>query len=139
MPYTAPTVADFKARYPEFGPVPEPLLELVLNEAIATVGDGWHEDDRAKAQSLLAAHTLVMEGEPQRSTTIANGGTANAGNVGPILEMQDRDVRVKFANRLDSTSENSGLGDIGQSYMQSHYGREYYLLMLRNVDSVAVT
>lgn len=139
MPYTEPTVTTFKARYPEFSAVQNELVILVLNEAIVTVGDGWHEDDLAKAQSLLAAHSLVMEGEPQRSNAINNGGTANPGNVGPIIEMQDRDVRVKFANRLEITSGNSGLGDISQQYMQTQYGREYYLILCRNCDSVAVT
>lgn len=139
MAYIEPTVETFKARYPEFSAVPNTLVNLVLNEAFVTVGDGWHEDDRAKAQSLLVAHSLAMEGEPQRSNALNSGGSSNPINVGPVVEMQDRDVRVKFANTLETTGRNSKLGDISQGYMQSHYGKEYYLLMCRNVDAVAVT
>mgnify|MGYP000574941932 CR=1 FL=1 len=138
MSYTPPTVTTFKARYPEFSVVQNELVKLVLDEAIAAVGDCWLEKDRAKAQSLLAAHTLVMEGEPQRSTQLANGGAVNSAALGSILELQDRDVKVKFADKSKDISENSGLGDIAKDYMQSPYGKEYYLLMGRNVPSMVV-
>lgn len=138
MSYTAPTVTTFKARYPEFAVVGNELLKLVLDESIAAVGDCWLERDRAKAQSLLTAHTLSMEGEPSRSVQIANGGTVNGATVGTILEMQDRDVRVKFSDKSKDISENSRLGDIAKSYMLTSYGKEYYLLMGRNVTSMVV-
>jgi hypothetical protein len=138
MSYTMPTVTTFKARYPEFGVVQNELVQLVLDEAIATVGDCWLEKDRAKAQMLLAAHTLVMEGEPQRSTQLANGGTVNSAAIGQILELQDRDVKVKFSDKSQDVAQNSGLGDIARSYMLTPYGKEYYLILGRNVASVVV-
>lgn len=138
MSYTQPTVSTFKIRYPEFEIVNNELVTLVLGEAISAVGDGWLEKDRAKAQMLLAAHTLAMEGEPQRSNSMTNGGVANSPAIGQVIEMQDRDVKVKVSDKQAQISENSGLGEIGKGLMQTPYGKEYYLLLRRNTPSMCV-
>jgi len=138
MSYTQPTVSIFKIRHPEFANVNNELVSLVLNEAVSTVGDGWLEKDRAKAQMLLAAHTLAMEGEPQRSNSLSNGGVANSPALGQVIEMQDRDVKVKVSDKQQQVSENSSLGEIGKGFMQTSYGREYYLLLRRNAPSMCV-
>jgi len=138
MPYIEPTASTFSIRYPEFACVDDALIQMILNDAISSVGDCWLEKDRAKAQMLLAAHTLSLEGEPQRSLAIENGGAVNNQSVGAIIEMQDRDVRVKFSDKQEQVAENSTLGAIGQGYMQTQYGKEYYLLLRRNAPSMMV-
>lgn len=127
MAYTEPTFATFKARYPEFAPVSDDLVTLVLQEAIAQVGDTWVEKDRARAQMLLAAHTLTMEGEPGRTTT----GQGSAGT-GPIKRDKVGDVETEFAT---PTASNSSSGLSG--YLLTAYGKAFLDLMRRNFPAVA--
>lgn len=133
MAYAEPSVTTFKARFPEFFNVSNELIELVLSECVASVGSNFLERDRAAAQLYLAAHKLTMEGEPARSNSIANGSTAVSAAAGPIIEMRDRDVSVKFAENADTTG---GQGALTNAYNRTQYGREYLLLVSRNVASV---
>lgn len=123
MSYVQPTAIVFKARFPEFTVVADVLVNLVLDEAIVQVGETWLERDRARAQMLLAAHTLTMEGEPQRSTS----GNGAAGS-GLMVSRSVGDVSVTFAN----TSSASATGNGG-----SHYGKEFDRLMRKNFPPVA--
>lgn len=128
MAYVAPTPTTFKARFPEFVPVSDSLVGLVLAEAIAQVGETWLERDRARAQMLLAAHTLTMEGEPGRSTS-GQGSAAT----GAVKRRKVGDVEVEFAG---SGSGSGGSGATG--FAASTYGQEYMSLMRRNFPAVAV-
>lgn len=128
MAYTAPTATTFKARYPEFAPVSDALIGLVLAETFDEVGDTWLERDRARAQMLLAAHKLTLEGEPKRSTA----GTGAALN-GAVKRHKVGDVEVEFAGVDISDSDTSRLG-----YGLTVYGREFAALMRKNFPAVAV-
>lgn len=123
------TPATFKARYPEFASVSDTLIQLMIDDAVAEVGDTWVEKDRARAQMLLVAHWLTMEGEPGRSET----GQGTAGT-GPIKRDKVGDVETEFATPSASASQSAGSG----TYMQTAYGREYLALMRRNFPAVAV-
>lgn len=128
MAYVAPTATTFKARFAEFADVSDVLIGLVLQEAFDDVGDTWLERDRARAQMLLAAHKLVMEGEPERTTTgqgIAGTGTIKRDKVG--------DVETEFAGVTQSAGDSSALG-----YGLSNYGREFAALMRKNFPAIAV-
>lgn len=138
MAYIEPTAETFKIRFPEFGVVDSALVDLVLQDAFSAVGDNWLEKDRARGQMLLTAHMLTMEGEPSRSTSIANGETVNSAAAGPMIELQDRDVKVKLSDTSQQISEYSRLGDVSKAYMTNIYGREYYLLLGRNAPSMVV-
>jgi len=138
MPYVQPTVSIFKIRYPEFEVVNNELVELVLAESILAVGECWLEKDRAKAQMLLSAHTLAMEGEPARSNALQTGGVVNSPSAGQMIELQDRDVKVKLSDKQAQIAENSGLGEQGKRFMQTTYGGEYYQLLRRNSSSMIV-
>lgn len=128
MAYVPPTAETFKARYPEFASVPDSLITLVLQEAIDEVGDTWVERDRAKAQMLLAAHKLTLEGEPARSKT--GKGT---GNTGPIKRRKVGDVETEYAG----ASTGGASGASGQ-YAGSVYGVQYWNLLKLNFPSPAV-
>lgn len=122
MPYVAPTATTFKARFPEFCDVSNGLIDLVLAEAIAQVGDTWLERDRARAQMLLAAHTLTLEGEPDRTTS----GASSAGT-GTLKRRKVGDVEVEF------TGVGGGAGASGGSgFASTTYGVEYMRLMRVN-------
>ncbi len=128
MPYVAPTASTFKARYPEFDAVSDVLIGLVLQEAFDEVGDTWLERDRARAQMLLTAHKLTMEGEPDRTTT----GQGTAGT-GAIKRDKVGDVETEFAGVTTSAGDSSALG-----YGLTTYGREFAALMRKNFPAIAV-
>jgi len=128
MAYTQPTAATFKARYPEFVPVSDALVTLVLQEAIDQVGDTWLERDRARAQMLLAAHNLTMEGEPGRSVS----GQGSAGT-GTVRRRKVGDVEVEFA----TPGSNVG-GFAATGYGATTYGQQFLALLKLNFPSPLV-
>lgn len=138
MSYSEPTIPLFKLRFPEFECVNNELVELVLADAISDVGDGWDDKDRARGQLLLAAHTLALEGEPARSRALDEGRTPNSPAAGQMIELQDRDVRVELSDKESNIAGSSNLGDLGRSYMQTPYGKDYYQLLKRNTGSFCV-
>lgn len=130
MAYQTPTPATFKARYPEFTAVSDALVQLVLDDAIGDVGDTWLEKDRARAQMLLAAHVLTMEGEPGRTENGSSGATAGTGIV-----KRDKvgDVETEFATPSSSGSGGSALS----AYARTFYGQQYLELLRKNFPAVA--
>lgn len=133
MAYTEPTAGTFKARYPEFAPVSNDLITLVLQEAISQVGDTWVEKDRARAQMLLAAHTLTMEGEPGRTTT----GQGSAGT-GPIKRDKVGDVETEYQNAAERYGSGVNYVNSAAGYESTEYGRRYLALLKLNFPAVAV-
>lgn len=127
MAYVAPTATTFKARYPEFAPVSDALVGMILDEAIVQVGDTWLERDRARAQMLLAAHMLTVEGEPGRTTT----GQSSAGT-GIMTSRSVGDVSVSFAAPGASLA-----GSLAGAYSGSSYGIQFATLMRQNFPAVA--
>lgn len=140
MPYTPPTPEIFKVRFPEFEPVADGLLALVLDEAIGDIGDTWVERDRARAQMYLTAHLLAMEGEPGRSQGIAAGeGSGNFAVTGAVKREKVGDVEVEYAGVSSSSGGGSGSSSsLSASYGATSYGRLYLELMRRNFPAVAV-
>lgn len=118
------TSFQLKTRFPEFTPVSDALLDIVLAETSAEIGDAWAEGDRARAQMLLAAHRLSLEGEPGRTLT-GQGAAA----VGMVKRDKVGDVETEFATPTDA-----GVGGYGLTA----YGREYRILLARNFPAIAV-
>lgn len=137
MVYEAPTVASFKARYPEFEPVDAGLLQLVLGDAIAQVGDTWLEMDRARAQMLLTAHFLTIEGEPARSQAIASGG-ASGGYSGPITKRSVGDVSTEYGAAANEAASSGGMAASTAGYETTRYGRLFLDLMRKNFPAIRV-
>lgn len=122
MAYTLPTVETFKVRFPEMAPVSDALVQIMLNEAIDQVGDAWLERDRARAQMLLAAHNLTLEGEPDRTVS----GQASAGT-GLVKSISVGDVRTEFASPVASSG-----GSVASGYSMTTYGQQFVALMRMN-------
>lgn len=129
MPYVQPTAETFKARFPEYAPVSDALVNLVLAEAIDAVGSTWLERDRAKGQMYLAAHLLAMEGEPSRTTTGQGTGTTGA-----VKRRKVGDVETEYAGAGGSSGASSG----ASGFLQTQYGRMYLELRRKNFPAVAV-
>lgn len=128
MAYVPPTAADLKARFSEFTTVSDALVNLILAEAQAQVGETWLERDRKPATLYLAAHMLAMEGEPGRSAGGTGGGVS-----GPVKRRKVGDVETEFAGFGGSSGGASGSG-----YEQSAYGQGYLRLLRLNFPAVAV-
>ena len=128
MVYVPPTAAELKARFPEFTDVSDTLVNLILAEASAQVGETWLERDRKPATLYLAAHMLAMEGEPARSAGGTGGGTS-----GPVRRRKVGDVETEFAGfgggAVDGSMSNYGL---------TAYGLRFLDLLRKNFPAVAV-
>lgn len=137
MSYIAPTAATFKARYPEFTNVTDALVGLVLDEAISEVSDSWCDTYRAKAQMLLTAHLLSLEGEPSRSNAIASGNISDLQNAqsGSVSSMKVGDVSVTYSGSAATTSGNAGDGGF---FSKTHYGQRFYELKRANFTTIMV-
>lgn len=62
MAYDAPTVAQFKARFPRFAAVADAMVTEALDEAGGRVDTTWLEKDFQLARMLYAAHVLTLDG-----------------------------------------------------------------------------
>jgi hypothetical protein len=61
MAYTAPTLADFRTRYPAFDAVADGTVQVWLDEGDAETVT-WPDADRFRAVMLYAAHKLSASG-----------------------------------------------------------------------------
>lgn len=129
MAYVPPTAADLKQRFPEFTAVSDTLVNLILAEASAQVGETWVERDRKPATLYLAAHLLAMEGEPGRSA-----GSTSGGVTGPVKRRKVGDVETEFAGF--GRTDTNGRTDTG--YEMTTYGRQFLRLLRLNFPAVVV-
>lgn len=115
MPYTAPTAADLKTRFPEFDTIADAMIEAIISENAATMSTSWLEDDYTAAYLSLVAHCLTVEGEPGRSAGVAGAAS------GPIKRVKVGDVETEFASAgVVQSAATYGLSDTpyGQRFLR---------------------
>lgn len=128
MPYTKPTAAEFKAKFPTFAAVGDPTIDLAITDASASVDVSWVEADYQPAILYLAAHIMTIDG-----VVIAGSDLGSAGgvvNAGLISEMKVGDVQVKLSGSAGGASSGAG-GDM-TGLRSTGYGRRYLELLRRN-------
>lgn len=69
MAFTAPTAAEFKASYPTFAAVTDPVVQAALDYAETQVGAEWSDADGPLGISYLAAHNLTLDGHGTMAKT----------------------------------------------------------------------
>ena len=77
---TAPTIADFRARYPAFAAVADASVQIWLDEGFAEVTT-WADADQPRAALAYAAHKLAEQGAGGATTagvTSFKSGTFSA-------------------------------------------------------------
>lgn len=89
-----PTAAEFKARYPRFSTVGDPLADAVLADAMAQIDDRWDAGDQRPAVMAYAAHLLTSEGHGGASITVG-GQTVTTSGVAQMVSVGD--VKIGFA------------------------------------------
>lgn len=137
MPYETPTATAFKARYPEFDPVSDARVGVFIGEALSGVDNGWIESDYQPAVMALAAHKLVLEGEPARSADPS--ATVDAANIGrKIKRRKVGDVETEFeGSELSSSNSDKGSG-YTLSLSKTTYGQRYLQLLKLNAPTIRV-
>lgn len=73
MGYTAPTLADFRARYPAFDAVADATVQAWLDDAEAATA-AFPDEDRPRAIMLWAAHNIFLG--TQQGSIAASGVTS---------------------------------------------------------------
>lgn len=122
MPYTAPTAAQLKAKYPAFAAVPDATVDLYLVDAGRAVDTTWTEGDYATAIMLYACHLMVQAG-------LGAGSQAQAAANG-LLGYK----RIK-SGQLDlerATKADGGAGSVPDEYAGTTYGQQYWYLLKKN-------
>jgi hypothetical protein len=125
MAYTVPTTEQFVTRYPEFDPVDDALIGLVLTEAAGVVNESWIERDYPIAIMLLTAHMLVTEGAVER----AAGKKSTMTSTGPIKSKTIGEVSVTYAGA--GAGAGSALGD-SAGLSATEYGKRFLALRRAN-------
>lgn len=109
MPYTPPTYAQFKARYPRFAAVPEATYDAFLPEALRQVDRTWTEADYQPAVMLYTAHLLTLEGlgtgaEAQVNAQGAGGFKVMRSGSLTLERFSGKDGGAASSDPLDATS-----------------------------------
>jgi hypothetical protein len=110
VPYVAPTVSDFKTRFPEFVSDADTRVQIFLDEASLHVDTSWLEQDYQRAIMYLAAHLLLGE-----RAAIATGGG--------VVQSESFGGEISKTYKLDDDA--TGLGS-------TVYGRRYRELLRLN-------
>lgn len=129
------SAADLKARYPEFTPVNDDLVNLVIAEAAPMVDDGWETQDQKPGIIALAAHLLSMEGWPKRAALPAGSPVpATAGR--QVLMRKVGDVTTQYA-QTGATAGSGSSGLISQLTL-TPYGIRFRQLLKLNAPAIAL-
>lgn len=126
MPYTLPTAAQFKARFPAFADdYQDSYVDLVLLEASASVDQSWVEADYQPAIMYLAAHLIATDA----SGASSEGGEIDEGGEG-IASESFGPLSVSYFREGSSASKSTS------GYEATEYGRRFLALLKRNKPAI---
>lgn len=133
MPYTIPTLSDFRTKFPTFAGVADATVNDAIQEASASVDQSWIEADYQPAILYLSAHILALNGALFDALRMgAIGGVIAAGQ---ISEAKVGDAQVK----LSSSGGASGIAiEARTGLSETPYGRRYRELLRRNQPAIAL-
>lgn len=128
MAYDAPTIAEFKARFPTVaGTKSDPTIQAFLDEATNTIDTSWRESDYKIAIMYLAAHNMTMEDNVDAG---AGGGITS----GLIASESFGGMSISYDNSKSSMSEAA----VNSQWGGTIYGQNFYLLLKRNKPAIVV-
>lgn len=130
MAYVAPTIADFRARFPRatVDKVPDAMVTQALARAARQVDQTWTEGDFVEGQLLYAAAWLTKEG----FWPGAEGEAAAAGASG-FKRMKSG------ALELERFGGDTSSGAQTDPVLATGYGQEFAALRAQNVGGPRVT
>lgn len=128
MAYVAPTVAEFKARFPTVAAgKSDETIQAYLDEAATQVDTSWREVDYKPAIMYLAAHMMVSE------ANAAAGGSGGGVSSGAVASESFGGMSISYENNSaanDAASQSQWGG--------TEYGRSFYNLLKKNKPAVVV-
>lgn len=123
MPYTTPTVEQFRARFPVFADSGDSQIQILLDEAASTgVDTSWREQDYQPAIMYLAAHLLASDAS-QAGDEVSSG----AAGAGAIASENFGGLSVSY----DRGNQSGGLSS-SDAFGGTEYGRRYLMLLRGN-------
>lgn len=120
MPYTIPTAAEFKARFPAFSELDDTYINSMIAEAARNVDECWSEDDYQPAILYLTAHNISEEQ-----------------SLGGIYGTPGMVTTSKLGDAQDTYATNNSI-DGNSIYGGTIYGRRFAQLQRLNVPAVAL-
>lgn len=128
MPYTVPTSAQFKARFPVYEDLEDAYVDLLLAEASGQVDTSWIEADYQPAIMYLAAHLIATDasGNSGDDEEEADGGD------GPISSENFGVLSVTYDTSKGSASSNQSSSGLERT----EYGRRYLSLLKKNKPAI---
>lgn len=126
MVWAPPSVATFKARFPEFASVEDATVQVFMDEAIMEVNDTWIEEYRTPGVLHLTAHLLASQG-----LGVSTPGDSGASVTGGVKRRTVGDVTTEF----NGISSGGGSGLVG-TYSTTRYGQRY--LEMKRINFPAV-
>lgn len=127
MPYTAPTVADFRLRFPgrfDSPGVSDDAITYALTRAARQVDESWTEDDFQEAHMLYAAAFLTSQG-------LGVMPTGSAETMAGIKSVKSGALSVDFGE--------SGAKASTDPVLANQYGRQFAMLRVQNRGGPRVT
>lgn len=125
MPYTTPTAAQFKTRFPIFGDTDNGIIDALIAEASRRVDHSWKDGDYQPAIMYLTAHLLATDNSSEDSSVqigAAGGRTIASESFGGGLSRSYANSSFTAEGSLSSDDE----------YGTTEYGRRYYSLLKLN-------
>lgn len=143
MAYEAPTAEEFKARFPEFAAIGDPLIGILLDEAGLFADVRWSDADRKVAVLHLAAHAAQQFQLMQAAAGIITGGSSSEETLGEmyVKSVKFADREVTWEKPKTKTTEGmavSTMPKLGSVYSETIYGQLYLRLLRRNVGGPVV-
>lgn len=132
MPYTLPTLSDFRTKFPTFAGVTDATINMAIQEASASVDQSWIEADYQPAILYLAAHILTIDGA--LIDALGAGAAGGVMGAGLVTEAKVGDVQVK----LGGAGSGSGGGSSASGLGSTPYGLRYRDLLRRNQPAIAL-
>jgi hypothetical protein len=136
LAYVLPTLAEFRARFPELATVPDSVASLALEEAGREVDDSWTERGYHLGALYFAAHLVAL--------ALRQGASSDSGGGGGAIGQAVRSVRYKdrAVQYYNLPGQSSGMGGgggaVGDEIDSTIYGQLYKRQLKRNVPSILV-
>lgn len=116
MPYEAPTVDQFRERFPEFADVSEDAIDLALVDANRQVDETWLEDDYQTAIMELAAHLASVN---QAGSDSFGQDDLRSITIGPLS--------ISYGGKLSAADLTTSV-----------YGQKFAALRRKNIPAIRV-
>ena len=150
-PTLPPTVAEFRAVFPEFAEASDAQVQFYLDTAMQWIDVYWYPIDAKLAVLYAAAHYLTLQDRASGGELLSDdssgtgGGVTTDPEVGKIwvksVRFRDRQVTYDRVGAASEKQTGKGGGSTAASeefWGSTPYGQMYLALLRRNVPHVAV-